>query len=170
MRQVLSAGWTGMGDRMKKGMEPVLEAPTMFAIDAEKYGGLAKVVEEAGEACQAIAKLMATFGEPNHWDGSNLDDRIRDELADLAAAIDFTIFNNGEFDWSTFTARREKKKALFLKWSMNQPDLPEKDKRPFYCALRLKDVGQRYPRLGCEVYNCDRKRTDDCPNINGLPD
>lgn len=100
-----------------------------FHIGADQYAGLTKVVEESGEACQAIAKLMASQGWPHHWDGTNLIDCIRDEMADLAAAIDFVMLINPEFDWHPFIRRREEKKALFLEWHKEQPPLPTGEKQ-----------------------------------------
>lgn len=61
-----------------------------FTIGAGKddYPGVAKLLEEVGEFSQVAGKLIATDGDPNHWDGDgNLIDRLVDEVADMKAAI-----------------------------------------------------------------------------------
>lgn len=51
--------------------------------------GLAKLNEECGELVQIIGKKFAWWDtdEP-HWDGSNLDERLIEEMGDVRAAID----------------------------------------------------------------------------------
>ena len=61
-----------------------------FTIGAsfDDYPGLAKLLEEVGEFSQVAGKLIATDGDPEHWDGDgSLIDRLVEELADMKAAI-----------------------------------------------------------------------------------
>ena len=66
----------------------------MFAIGDESWPGLSKLAEECGEVVQVIGKLMGTRGEEEHWDGTNLTERLLDEMADLSAAMNFVMDKN----------------------------------------------------------------------------
>jgi len=55
---------------------------------------MSKLIEEMGELGQVFGKLMGTGGEAKHWDGSNLRERVVEELADVYAAIQFFAANN----------------------------------------------------------------------------
>jgi NTP pyrophosphatase (non-canonical NTP hydrolase) len=49
--------------------------------------GLTKLIEECGEVIQAAAKrIELPEGENIHWDGSDLRERLADEIADATAA------------------------------------------------------------------------------------
>ncbi len=90
-----------------------------FAIGGSKWPGTAKLIEELGELQQALGKLIATGGKPNHWDGTNLVERIEEEIADVTAAIGFFVganhLSHGDID-----ARTATKLDLFLKWHREQ--------------------------------------------------
>lgn len=88
-----------------------------YSIGSELWPGLSKLSEEAGEVIQVVGKLIATGGEEQHWDGSNLRKRLAEELGDLLAAIEFVALKNGLAD--TFT-RAEEKLKLFEKWHLEQ--------------------------------------------------
>lgn len=45
---------------------------TKFAIGAQEWPGISKLIEEAGEVQQVCGKLLATYGETKHWDKSDL--------------------------------------------------------------------------------------------------
>lgn len=66
-----------------------------FSIGSTKWPGISKLIEEAGEVQQVCGKLIGTGGERAHWDGSDLQLRLEDELADLLAAIAFVQDHNG---------------------------------------------------------------------------
>lgn len=52
-----------------------------------EHNGLVKLAEECGELVQAAMKRIArSDGEDIHWDGSNLKERLEDEIADVLAA------------------------------------------------------------------------------------
>ena len=87
----------------------------MFAIGDKQWAGLSKLVEEAGVVTQVAGKLMGTRGETAHWDGSNLRERLVEELGDLQAAMLFVIRQNG-IDLKAVEERTAKKLALFEIW------------------------------------------------------
>ena len=92
-----------------------------FTIGSETYPGLAKVLEESGEAGQAIGRLIQGFGlgMPTHWDGSNHEVRVAEELADLSAAIQFFIYANPRHA-ELFFARETEKLVKFNEWHAAQ--------------------------------------------------
>lgn len=103
-----------------------------FSIGGELWPGLSKLLEETGETneqlaefilmrtlgrlAQAGGKLIGSHGEVNHWDGSNLKERLEDELADLAAAAAFFIRVN-RLDIARMLARTNAKQRLFSQWA-----------------------------------------------------
>ena len=94
------------------------KAPPMFAIGSPAWPGLSKLAEEAGETLQVVGKLMGTGGETAHWDGSDLRQRLVEELGDLMAACDFVALKN---DLGVAVAqRRHEKFQLFMKWHAEQ--------------------------------------------------
>lgn len=92
-----------------------------FSIGSNVWPGVSKLIEEAGELLQVLGKLMATGGELDHWDGTNLRTRIEDELADVYAAIKFVI-DHSEIDEEYVLARADKKVRLFNKWHEEQKE------------------------------------------------
>lgn len=94
--------------------------PDMFAIGSPKWNGISKLDEEAGEVVQVIGKLMGTGGERMHWDGSDLRQRLIEEIGDVLAACEFVaITNDLETD---VEIRRDAKLKLFFKWNAEQQD------------------------------------------------
>ena len=57
-----------------------------YSIGSNVWAGLSKLIEEMGEAGQAVGKLIATSGETAHWAGTDLRQRPPAETADVAAA------------------------------------------------------------------------------------
>jgi hypothetical protein len=57
-----------------------------YSIGSNVLPGLSKLVEECGEVVQAVGKIMGAHGFVTHWDGSDLKERLEDEMADLWAA------------------------------------------------------------------------------------
>jgi hypothetical protein len=90
-----------------------------YSIGSDRWPGLSKLIEEMGEVGQVAGKLIATSGETAHWDGSDLRQRLLEETADLAAAIDFVTTING-LATDEWHARYRDKLALFAKWHREQ--------------------------------------------------
>ena len=108
-----------------------LPRKTMFALGAEEWPGGAKVVEEAAEVIQVVGKLMATYGDPNHWSG-DLNHMLVEELGDLTAAMSFFI-EESRLDSDAIDARCAEKLRLFRAWHrgedpgyVSRKDRPEK--------------------------------------------
>lgn len=66
-----------------------------YSIGSDLWPGLSKLVEECGEVVQVVGKLIATGGDASHWDGTDLRERLTEELADLMAAVVFVSEANG---------------------------------------------------------------------------
>lgn len=83
------------------------------------WQGLAKLVEECGEVIQVAGKLMATDGDPEHWSGENLAERLEEELGDLEAAVTFFIAcNHHRHLHADAVAQRARRKFhQFEEWS-----------------------------------------------------
>lgn len=79
------------------------------------WAGLSKVMEEAGEVVQVGGKIMGTGGEVEHWDGTNLRDRITDEIADFMAAAGFAI-EHWDLDAARVARRVADKRETFERW------------------------------------------------------
>lgn len=90
----------------------------MFAIGSKKWNGLAKLSEESGEVVQVIGKLTATGGEAEHWDGTNLRDRLIEEIGDVLAACVFVGEYNGFID--EIGVRAATKLTIFRQWNESQ--------------------------------------------------
>jgi hypothetical protein len=85
-----------------------------MAIGARDLPGVGKLAEEAGEISQVVGKLIATDGQPEHWDGSDLHSRLVDEAGDMLAAIRYFGWAN---EVSADVERRAAIKfALFQQW------------------------------------------------------
>ncbi len=91
-----------------------------FSIGSDRWPGLSKLIEEAGEVLQVAGKVIAARGAVLHWDGSNLRRRLEDELADMTAATQFFIETNN-LDWPAIRKRADEKLALFRTWH-NDPE------------------------------------------------
>lgn len=100
----------------------LLRNDTPFAFGHRQWPGVAKVIEESGEVLQVCGKLIATGGKEEHWDGTNLRQRLTEEVGQLLAALTFLIEKN---DLSRLVIKEqfEKKLALYEKWH-NQGDNP----------------------------------------------
>src|ERR1700722_7934464 len=70
-------------------------ATMIFAIGSKVWPGLSKLIEECGEVVQVCGKLLGTGGASAHWDGSDLRERLTEEIADVLAAARFVILHNG---------------------------------------------------------------------------
>jgi len=86
-----------------------------FSIGSDVWPGLSKLVEEMGEVQQVAGKLFGAGGATQHWDGSNLRERLQEELADLLAAVRFVIVTC-TLDSDAIEKRADEKKAQFWEW------------------------------------------------------
>lgn len=86
---------------------------------AMRQHGLAKLSEECGELIQVAGKMIQypdlQLLEDNHPDGTNLRDRLHDEMGDVLAACYYVARRLG-LDQSRILRRREEKNKLFEKW------------------------------------------------------
>lgn len=94
-----------------------------FSIGSNVWPGLSKLIEECGEVIQVCGKLIATGGAEQHWDGSNLRDRLVEELGDLDAAITF-VAQECDLDLPSFAIRSWEKFERFQAWHGSQPAAP----------------------------------------------
>jgi len=97
-----------------------------FSIGSKKWPGISKLVEEAGEVQQVCGKLIGARGETLHWDGTNLRQRLEEELGDLVAAIGFVIERNG-LNEDAIERRSVEKHKLFWDWQgepLEEPGVP----------------------------------------------
>lgn len=87
-----------------------------YSIGADKWPGLSKLAEEAGEVLQVIGKIVGASGSVDHWDGGPpLDQRLLDEMADVWAAILY-VTSACDLDRNQLFERTEAKFVLFQKW------------------------------------------------------
>lgn len=93
-----------------------------FRIGAMVWPGISKLIEELGEVAQVAGKLIATDGHDVHWEGTNLRERMQEEIADLIAACTFVIEKNG-LDSKFIADRVAHKLDLFQHWHAN-PEPP----------------------------------------------
>lgn len=102
-----------------------MTVPDQFAIGSPDWPGLGKLMEEAGEVIQIGGKLLGTGGEIAHWDGSNLRERIMEELGDLRAAIQFFMEQNMTKAEMDHVRRRSlNKQGIFLGWHEDPENTP----------------------------------------------
>ena len=99
-----------------------------YSIGSDHWPGLSKLIEEAGEVQQVAGKLLGSGGESAHWDGSDLRERLHEEIADLMAACFFVIEANG-FDENKMRNRSQEKMELFQKWHGKPVPLPTEEKK-----------------------------------------
>jgi NTP pyrophosphatase (non-canonical NTP hydrolase) len=86
-----------------------------YCIGSDDWNGLSKLIEECGEVMQVAGKIIGAEGAAQHWDGSNLRDRLEAELADLMAAIDYLRSANKLDGWK-IDESRAKKFRKFCEW------------------------------------------------------
>lgn len=95
------------------------EANGSFSLGSDIWPGVSKLIEEMGELNQVLGKLIQMRGATEYWDGSNLFDRLHDEIADVEAAIDFLKLLN-HLDNDRVTERASQKLDLFIAWHKEQ--------------------------------------------------
>jgi NTP pyrophosphatase (non-canonical NTP hydrolase) len=88
-----------------------------FSIGSGVWPGVSKLVEEVGELGQVLGKLIATHGAAEHWDGTNLRQRLIEEMGDVLAAVDFVgQMNLTPQERILMSYRAETKRRLFFEW------------------------------------------------------
>lgn len=94
---------------------------SLFAIGAERWAGISKLMEEAGEVVQVCGKLLATYGDVKHW---HLGERLEEELGDVLAAVDFVLdVNSTVLRRQAVETRRAAKLELFRQWHRGPVEL-----------------------------------------------
>lgn len=78
-------------------------------------GGVAKLIEECGELLQVCGKRLASYHEDLHWDGTNLRERMEEEMGDVKAAIQFVTDKFG-LNSAFIESRKFEKLRLFREW------------------------------------------------------
>ena len=92
----------------------------MFKMGSDRWPGISKLAEESGEVIQVIGKLMALDGDNTiHWDGTDLTERLIEEIADLRAAITFVERHNPQLDVVAIDERATMKLKRFEQWRAN---------------------------------------------------
>lgn len=129
-----------------------------YNIGSNTWPGLSKLIEEMGEVGQVVGKILGTGGVPNHWDGTNLVDRLHEELADLEAAIQFVKEING-LDLMRCAERRAEKVALFYEWHEAQSSKELWGQGWCYCRA----CGHRWVQVIRMSEDLDHV---ECPNCN----
>lgn len=89
-----------------------------YAIGSDFLPGLSKLIEETGELGQVAGKVIGLGHMGDHWDGTNLEDRLVEEAADVQAAILF-FCRHSNLDHQAILTRTAKKLALFERWHSN---------------------------------------------------
>lgn len=77
--------------------------------------GLSKLLEEIGELGQVAGKKLACMDTEIHFDGSNLHERMEEEMADVLASIEFVRKKFG-LNKQRINERAIDKIATFMSW------------------------------------------------------
>lgn len=116
MRELFDLGRQAFADS-EAAPKSVSPNPTRWAIGAQEWPGISKLNEECGEVVQVVGKLLGNDGAAKHWDGTNLHERLTEEISDAWAAILFVIeANPDKISKSVVDRRVTEKLALFRKW------------------------------------------------------
>jgi hypothetical protein len=89
--------------------------PGPYSIGSSHWPGLSKLIEEAAEVLQVCGKIQGCNGEKIHWDGSDLPDRLADELGQLKASIEFVV-EKCNLDRVRVEESRDTKMRLYEEW------------------------------------------------------
>lgn len=84
-----------------------------YSIGSKVWPGLSKMIEECGELLQVAGKLIGSGGETAHWDGTDLRERLIEEMGDVTAAL---IFFSEHNEVPGIADRAERKLDLFEEW------------------------------------------------------
>lgn len=86
-----------------------------YSIGGQPWPGLSKLIEECGEVQQIAGKIIGVGGEHFHYDGTNLADRLEEELGDMLAAVEFVIQKNA-LARKMIEERTKRKLEVFRRW------------------------------------------------------
>lgn len=89
-----------------------------FGIGSRIVPGTSKVIEEAGEVIQVLAKIQAIGYVGQYWDGTNLHDELENELGDLLATVEYLVAKN-KLDRKKIKKRKQLKLEKFARWHKN---------------------------------------------------
>lgn len=90
-----------------------------YSIGSSHVPGLSKLIEECGEVQQVAGKVIGFGKLDRHWDGTDLKDRLEEEIADVRAAALFVVETNG-LDRARIEARVAAKLQTFRDWHRAQ--------------------------------------------------
>lgn len=149
-----------------------MSSPGPYSIGSNLWPGLSKLTEESGEVGQVVGKLIATGGKPAHWDGTNLRERLQEEIADLMAACFFVMEANG-LDEEAMRTRHQQKLALFHRWHVEQADsVPPSKEMVTLAAIvpRAPDGTINNCALACgqPIASCQMCQNGKCPDAEKL--
>lgn len=106
-----------MAERVPGAPELLLKGTGEFSIGSMLWTGTSKLLEETGELQQVLGKLIGSHGETEHYDGSDLRQRLIEEMGDVYAALSFFEGHNlTEVEVERVADRTRKKLVLFEKW------------------------------------------------------
>jgi hypothetical protein len=92
-------------------------ANLLFQTPSGEANVFTKLAQVLGKAMQVIGKLMGTGGEVNHWDGTNLRDRLEYSLSELIGAGTFAA-KVCEIE-ELVEARKQSKMVTFRGWHID---------------------------------------------------
>lgn len=147
MVEAFKAGWAQRGFSRPSVQAPDPNEPGPYGIGSDHWPGLGKLVEEMAELGGELGKLIGSGGDRYHWTG-DLAVRIRGEIADVLAALDFFQEANPVLGMEEHTTlgmsgrqfmvqRRHWKHELFRAWARNAP--PEEWPEPEQFGLPSRD-------------------------------
>lgn len=120
-----------------------------YSIGSDQWPGLAKLAEECGEVIQVVGKIIAANGETAHWDGSDLRQRLEDEVADMRAAAEFLVRASG-LDADRMVNRTADKLATFQGWHREHSGKLPADDDPREPCRGFRWIGQSFASCdGC---------------------
>lgn len=90
----------------------------MFNFGSYFLPGTAKLLEEMGELQQVLGKTLQLGTTGDHWDGTNLGERLLEELADVQAALSFFIYT-AKLNTLDISNRALAKLEKFQEWHEN---------------------------------------------------
>ncbi|CRK59430.1 hypothetical protein [Alloactinosynnema sp. L-07] len=76
---------------------------------------MSRAIEECGELLQVFGKVIGAGGATSHWDGTDLRERLTEELGDVIAALNFFVAANN-LPGSTIADRAAEKFAQYEQW------------------------------------------------------
>lgn len=141
-----------------------------YCIGSARIPGLSKLVEECGEVAQVAGKIIGLGSMGDHWDGTNLQQRLEAELGDLLAAVDYLADHNG-LNKGAIRLRRVNKRLTFEAWHRGgaEPELPVHPANhistapgPVNCLMRMECQGDPTARQATECERCGGKKKADC--------